>query len=250
MQIVVLAAGLGRRMDSFSGELPKSLVPIVGEHAYLELALKSFRQFSSGKKLIVGGHLHDKLSQFLNHRGFKDFDLLFNPDFHKGNLYSLLCAKDHLSEDFFIVNADHFYSPENYRRLFKQQGSHVTLFCDRDRLLTDDDMKVRAAASLPTSDLAIAKTLVDYQWGYVGVTFVPQIKADSYWQASQIVAKRYGDSACVEQILAEMAKQGESLVIRDISGSWWTEIDTPRDYEIAHQTISQHWPEIASFIKE
>lgn len=235
MQLVILAAGRGSRLGEEHADRPKSLVS-VGGVPYLKRQLDNFRHFAFSQMIIVGGFGIAFLRDFLSENGFGDVTLLENADFLKGNLYTLATARPHLTEDFFIFNADHFYSPETYRAIFAARSDDITVFCDKDRSLTDDDMKVRLVGQ-PERLVSMSKTLPDFEAGYVGVTHVPQSAYPTYWEAFDSTAAKLGAKANVENVLDGLAAAGGRVCVHDISGSWWTEIDTPEDLVKARQTI-------------
>lgn len=249
MQVVILAAGKGMRIHDVVAGLPKSLVPITEKFSCLDLTLRSLKPFRFSSKIVVTGFAAEKIRYFFTLRGFADFDLVHNPDFEKGNLYSLLAAKKRLSKKFFILNADHFYSPQTYRKIFSCDPQHITIFCDRDRSLSDDDMKVAVFQENGTIRLTMAKTLSQFQWGYVGVTCVPESRHKLYWQACDEVTTELGEKAHVEHVIKFLGEAGEPIDIVDLSGSWWTEIDTREDYIKAQRTIQNHWSELVAWME-
>lgn len=238
MKLVILAAGKGQRLGAHAGDSPKSLVAIAGE-PYLAWQFSAFARFSFQQKIIVTGYAADKLLSFLSTGNHQDWLAVNNPNFHKGNLYSLAVALPQLEGDgFFIFNADHFYSPKTYAKIFSQEPKDIVVFIDRDRPLGDDDMKAELNAD--ASLLRMAKTLTQWQAGYVGVTWVPAHRFMAYQAAFAATADHLGESANVEAVLNELAQKGERIQAVDLSGSWWTEIDTPEDLERARQTIEKH----------
>lgn len=238
MQLVILAAGRGVRLGWHSHNIPKSLVTIQ-DQPYLAYQLRSFDRFAWSRKFVIGGFGVSFLRDFFRNYVDAGYEVLENIDFLKGNLFSLKTARSVLSESFFVFNADHYYSPDNYRKIFATPPHHITIFCDRDRTLSDDDMKVKTKPI--KADVAnlvsMSKTLLDYDFGYVGVTFVPQNSFAKYWAAVEATEVELGDKANVEHVLNTLANQGESIEVRDISGSWWTEIDTPEDLQRARDVI-------------
>ncbi|MBF0107250.1 MAG: NTP transferase domain-containing protein [Deltaproteobacteria bacterium] len=246
MQIVILAAGQGKRLSLPSDELPKCLVPIIKDTPYLAYQFEGLKGSPFSKKIIVGGHGFRHLKGYLDRFNPLHAELVFNPDYQKGNLYSLLTAKEGLSEGFYIFNADHYYSPQNYRKIFViddggDQTRAITIYCDRDRTLCDDDMKVRVSTDHRFE--VMDKRLKTFAYGYVGVTCVPKGRAGAYWQALKETGEALGDAANVESVINRLAENGERIDIIDISGSWWTEIDTPEDLEKARCTILNHTPQ-------
>ncbi len=238
MKLVVLAAGKGQRLGAHAGDSPKSLVDIGGE-SYLSLQFAAFARFVFQQKIIVSGYASDKLFSFLTEGQHQEWLLVNNPDFHKGNLYSLAVALPHVKGDgFFIFNADHFYSLKTYAKIFSQEPEEIVVFIDQDRPLSDDDMKVELHPD--QSLVRMAKTLTQWQAGYVGVTWVPLHRFAVYQEAFAATAKGLGEAANVEAVLNELAQKDVLIQSVDISGSWWTEIDTPEDLGRARETIEKH----------
>jgi choline kinase len=236
LQLVILAAGCGVRLGDEAQDKPKSLV-LIRDRAYLSYQLEAFRKFSFSQSLIVGGFGIEHLRNFL-HSEKSNLTLVENPEYQKGNLYSLAAARPLLTDDFFIFNADHYYSDATYAKIFATHSEHVTAFCDFDRKLHDDDMKVHTQEKIGVLGVKnMAKTLSVFECGYVGVTYVPRVQAENYWQAFEAVAKSLGDKANVEHVLQRLADDGAFLPIQDVSGSWWTEIDTVEDLQKARETI-------------
>lgn len=237
MQLVVLAAGKGCRLGK---SLPKALVDIAVGKPYLHYQLLSFQKFNFSQKIIVGGFAFSEVRKFIEGFSHTDVTLIENKNFDKGSLLSLLCTQHQVTfcnDDMFLFNADHYYSLETYKKIFSATHKNIVIFCDRDRALGGDDMKVRAQDDRLVT---MSKVLATHGWGYVGVTFVPHVKQRLYFQAAQEVRKHQGDLVSVEVVLNALAKTGEFIYLVDISGSWWTEVDTPEDLFKASQVIESH----------
>jgi choline kinase len=239
MNIVVLAAGKGIRLGDRTREIPKSLLEIMPGRPYLAYQLEAFSPFENAKKIMVGGFAIERLQEFLaGHQYGSAWQLVENREYQKGNLYSLAAARAQLEDDdFFVFNADHYYSDVTYQRILNIQTDQITIFCDHDRALVADDMKVTVRSGQLER---IAKDLTQFDAGYVGVTYVPRAQAVRYWQAFAATALELGDRAYVEAVLARLAAEGEKIYISDMSGSWWTEIDTEEDLRRARGIIAEY----------
>ena len=241
-----MAAGQGTRLKSLGHEGPKSLVNVSEDIPYLHLNLLLLKKIFGAKVLLVGGFDFEKWEPFLKQYSHEDVDLVRNEDFKKGNLLSLLSAKKHIQEDFLLLNADHLYSPDIYNTMQRvlENPKSLHIFTDRDRQLTNDDMKVHREGGC----FVLSKTLEQYDSGYVGVTYNRKDFREAYWSACDDLLAQNGEMTNVEAVVNYISdKQLTSVEESDISGSWWTEIDTEEDYKSAVKTIDGHWGELKAF---
>ena len=84
----------------------------------------------------------------------------------------------------------------------------------------------------------IAKTLVDFDCGYVGMTRVPALSLERYFAEMDAARASEGPGIHVERILARLAEAAEPPACRDISGHGWLEVDTPSEREAAETALS------------
>lgn len=230
MQICLLAAGRGLRLGERTRELPKSLLPVRGK-PFAAYNLSKLKKMGADEIIVVGGFEYEQLKEtYLALEPSLKF--VFNPDFLQGNLLSLMAARPCLTGGFWIFNADHLYSDPILKRAVLSHHQKIQILCDFDRTLGDDDMKVQI---VDHQLIKIAKDLKEYNGGYMGVTCVPAACADYYWEAADSVLKEKGVSACVEQVLALLARDVEIL---DGSGSGWVELDTGEDLQRIEEVIS------------
>ncbi|MDO8519288.1 MAG: phosphocholine cytidylyltransferase family protein [Deltaproteobacteria bacterium] len=232
MDILLLAAGMGTRLGPQTEFLPKSLVPVLGK-PLLHRILDSLLSFPIGKIVLVAGFEQEKITQAVKPYGPK-VKIVYNPDFKKGNLLTVLCGRGKMTAPFAIFNADHHYSKTILNKILSHKGDAICAVCDFDRPLTDDDMKVRLN---PDGLSMMSKKLERPDGGYVGVTLVPEAREKIYWDTASAVLKESGDSSHAEMVLNRLASHDEKVEILDISGSVWIEIDTPEDLAAAEQKM-------------
>ncbi len=248
MQVIILAAGLGSRLGDLTEACPKALVKVAGR-PLVGYALDFARRTSAQHLRVVGGFHHDEVAKFVREEQ-PNAKLIENTEFRKGNLLTLLAAlEERGSEDgYLVMNTDHIYRPSISAVVadVMRNATEVTAFCDFDRLLTNDDMKVTLT---PDADVekrrvvAMSKQLPKWDCGYVGMTFVPAARAAAHLAAAHRVRETVGeDKAVVEQVLVELARCGEAPVIADISGHGWLEVDEPHERARAEQVLEhERW---------
>lgn len=114
MQIVILAGGLGTRLKSVTGSLPKALVPVAGRpfiDRQLDLLAKDFSQ-----AVYCLGYGADEIIGHFNRHPRVDIEVLFSledPDRLLGTGGAILHALERLDDRFFVVYGDSFL-PTDY----------------------------------------------------------------------------------------------------------------------------------------
>jgi L-glutamine-phosphate cytidylyltransferase len=234
MQVVLLAAGLGSRLAELTRQLPKALIEVAGE-SLLVHATRFAGRLSPREIIVVGGFGFTDVAAEIARRDL-EVTLLENPSFRDGNLMSLMAARSRIHGDFLLMNVDHIYRPAIAERV-AAPVDEVTAFIDHDRQLGADDMKV--ARDTAGRVHAIAKTLLAFDCGYVGMTRVPGDALDRYWAAADAVAAEEGRAVHVERVLARLAASERPPACRDISGVGWLEVDVPEERQHADSVIRQ-----------
>ncbi len=245
MQAVILAAGTGSRLQHMTESIPKALVP-VAQKPLLAYTLAFARLAGCEEIVVVVGAFSEKVVDFLSGLRLSDVRWVENPDYLIGNLYSLGAARPEIRQDLLILNTDHVYRRE-IAGMVRSQCSDLVAFCDRDRDLGADDMKVSLNGAGRLKD--ISKQLSSYDRGYVGMTFCPERLFPEYFQAFDRVEKEYGDRAVVEMVLGDLAKNGCPPAVGDISGIGWLEIDTPDEHASAEKAILDASDDFAWVVK-
>lgn len=233
MQGVILAAGTGSRLKHMTESIPKALVPMAGK-PLLAYTLAFARLAGCEEIVVVVGAFGEKVVDFLSGLGLSGVRWVENPDYLVGNLYSLGAARPEIKGDFLLLNTDHVYHRDIAGKV-RSQCTDLVAFCDRDRELGADDMKVSLDGDGRLN--GISKQLASYDRGYVGMTFCPERMLSQYFQAFDRVEKEHGERAVVEMVLGDLARNGCPPAIGDISGVGWLEIDTPGEHASAERTI-------------
>jgi choline kinase len=247
VKVALLAAGLGSRLGALTAALPKALIP-VGDRTLLAHALDFATRLSPEEIVVVGGFGFPLVAAELDElrrpggrlAGACPVTLVENRDFRQGNLLSLQAARPHLEAGseggFVLLNVDHIYRP-SIAPLVAAPASFVTAFVDTDRALGDDDMKVKRD---PEGRVArIAKTLTDFDAGYVGMTSVPAAARARYFTETDAALASEGTTIHVERVLARLADSGQPPLCRDISGHGWLEVDTASERDRAETALAQ-----------
>jgi len=137
---VVLAAGMGRRLQPRTDDTPKTLLsvgdrPILG-HIFAALRANDYRRIT-----MVVGHEAALIRDYCADVSAFEIDYVENERYAgTNNLYSLWLARETLANGFTLVNADTLFSPETVGRLVAAAGP--TLVIDQEKSLGDEEMAV------------------------------------------------------------------------------------------------------------
>lgn len=149
MKAIILAAGMGKRLQKASGGRPKSMIKI-GEKSIMHQQLESCQQVGINDFVFVLGYKKDELKQYILEKiAPENAVFIENPIYDKTNtLYSLYLTREQFNDDFIYFNADVLFknnllqkisSPSQYSQLLLETKS-----CGEEevKMIIDDKMKI------------------------------------------------------------------------------------------------------------
>jgi len=123
VKAIVVAAGMGRRLQPYTDDRPKCMVPVRGR-TILGRQLDAYRAAGIDDIVVVRGYLGERIDL----PGLRFVD---NPDFRTNNiLVSLMCAAHELDDDVVVSYADIVFHPEVVRDLLASPADYA-LIVDR-----------------------------------------------------------------------------------------------------------------------
>ncbi len=238
MRAIVLAGGTGSRLGEITNARTKGMVPVNGK-LLIDYLLEFFDIDSFDEIFIVGGFYYEDLKEHVEKKQIPNVSTIENKEFLKGNIFTLIRGLKEFSDDsFLITNVDHIYPSVMFQKM-KQSFKSVTAMCDFDRILYDDDMKVKINNGNGAVKF-IRKDLKEFDCGYIGMTYVDSSMEGEYRKAVEETLTRFGDNAVVENILQVLAENKETAPkICDLSGFGWYEVDTQDDLAKAERGLLQ-----------
>jgi len=235
-QAIILAAGLGSRLQHLTQALPKALIPFAGK-PLLAYALDFARQVvgPAGRRIVVSGFCADQVERFVRSYA-PDATVVFNPDYRKANLLSVRTGLNAVQDGFLLMNVDHVY-PFAFANRFATASGRVVLAVDRDRPLGSDDMKV--ACDELGAVRRMSKQMDVWDCGYIGMTRVDDAAAQAYRTAMEAVLTNRPDTAVAEDVIAALHEMNDPASICDLSGLGWIEIDNCDELAAAEQRLAK-----------
>ncbi len=126
MKAVILAAGMGTRLEPLTRDLPKALVPVSGQ-PLLDRIISRLAEASIEEVIVVTGYLTEKIEKHLATCELplaKGAKVVWNEKFAEwGNFYSLLVAEEAVAgESFLRIDGDLMLGPLTAKAIIGGSG--------------------------------------------------------------------------------------------------------------------------------
>lgn len=236
MKAIILAAGVGRRLAPFTDRRPKCLIP-VGGRSLLERMLDAVQAAGIREVVVVVGHCREQIRDRIG-PGFGSLSIRYveNPDYARGSLLSLWCAREAIQDDSLLMDADVLFAPELLNRLVDSPMPSALLL-DQGFIDTGEEVKLYARGPRV---VAMGKKITPPAHDVVGegVGFLKwgAIHAPALLACLDEVRREAGDGAEYEDALDRFLRLVPVGWV-DVAGLPWTEIDFPEDLSRADREI-------------
>ena len=236
---MVLAAGAGRRLESLTQDLPKTLLPVDGERTILDIALGNLRRAGLETVVVVTGYAAERVSErraALEERHDVRLELVFNPKAEEwNNAYSLWCAREHFGEGVLLCNGDTVHPPEVEERLLAARGdAELVLALDDAKPLGQEEMKVLLDGDGLLSGINKAHDPAAAAGEYIGLTLIEPAAADGLAEALEATWRR-DPGLYYEDGFQEYANRGGRVGVASVGGLEWVEVDDQADLNRARE---------------
>lgn len=133
MKVILLAAGVGKRMSAITNIIPKCLIK-VGKKTLLERHLDTISLLGIKDIVFVVGHFKEKIIETVekDNNGF-NIKYIENEKYTKGSILSLWYARYELNDDVLIMDADVLYHEKLLKMLVESVNKNCFLLdenCD------------------------------------------------------------------------------------------------------------------------
>jgi choline kinase len=236
---MVLAAGAGRRLESLTQDLPKTLLPVDGERTILDIALGNLRRAGLETIVVVTGYAAERVSErraALEERHGVKLELVVNPKAEEwNNAYSLWCAREYFAQGMLLCNGDTVHPPEVEERLLAGRGNaELVLALDDAKPLGEEEMKVLLNGDGLLRGIHKAHDPAEAAGEYIGLTLIEPAASDGLAEALEATWQR-DPSLYYEDGFQEYADRGGRVGVASVGGLEWVEVDDQRDLDRARE---------------
>lgn len=257
MQVLILAAGVSKRLQPLTAKIPKTLIKLEDQeilgHIFdwcISCGIKKFN--------IVTGHgenyikdfvkeyqknLIQKVYKFRYDKKIRQSDLKFNFIYNTkykewGNIYSMYKACDIFSEDFILINSDVIFKKEILENLLKTPYKNA-LVVDDYKKLGDEEMKVYLTSGSGVITKIHKKLDPRKSDGeYIGILKISSSIRDQLISALERQLKK-DNSVYYEDALQILMDENVPFYKVSTKGMPCMEIDTHEDLERARKMIKE-----------
>lgn len=255
---IIVAAGMGRRLNPYTDQMPKCLVPVRGKPMMVR-QLEAFRAHGIEDVVIVRGYKAEVLEERKAELG-PHVQFVENHEFRTNNiLQSFFKARAHLGEPYVFTYADIIFTHDVVRRLMDAPGD-ICLVVDRKfrdiyEGRTEHPLEEGEVCSLnPDGTVALVgkRSLpADQAYGeFIGLAKFSAIGAAAMRDAWDALNERYTGreddpfqrapkwkQAYLTDLLQHLIDAGFPIHPVPIDGEW-REIDTVQDLQRAEGSVT------------
>ena len=244
MQAIILAAGMGKRLKSYTKDATKCMVKVNGK-TLIEYTIEALSANKIRRLVVVVGYKGALLKDFIaskfnekNLNGMK-IDYIENPVYDTtNNIYSLFLAGSEMAkDDTILLESDLIFKPEILNRLIASPDKNLAVvspfeaWMDGTCTLLDENNCITGILDKVRFNWADTahyyKTVNIYK-------FSKEFSQQYYLPFLDAYQKAFGKNEYYEQVLKVISfLSSASLKGLVVSGSDWYEIDDPADLAIA-----------------
>ncbi len=242
MRAIILAAGMGSRLEKITEKVPKALVNVGGKpllaHSIATLISEGITDF-----VIVTGHKSYKIKEYVE-VNFEEINVEYihnNRYDETNNIYSLYLAVRQISAPFYILNSDILFHPDIFSSIHSTDKKNLTISVDFRENLGKEEMKVKVEGDRV---IAISKKLdpSDSDGEFIGITKVTKKSGEELYECISETMEMHGKRVFYEHAFQRMIDRGYEINYSKTLGLPWTEIDTIEDLIFARKEV---YPAIA-----
>ena len=241
MKAIILAAGMGKRLEAVSGGVPKCMVP-VGGRPLIDRLLERTAEAGITEVIIVTGYCAEALRDHvanIDQPLAKNAVFVHNDRFSDmGNFYSLLVAEEAVAGSPFVkLDGDLLMDETVLPKVLASAGPGVLAVDCRDGM-AEEEMKVRVDADGKILELNKRMDPKLALGEYIGVDRVDAELCKPVFDMLRELIEIGETDEYYERAYERLIQNGAAYQVADVTGCQWTEIDDAADLENANRMVA------------
>lgn len=246
MQAIILAAGMGRRLGSYTKENTKCMVPVNGVRL-IDRMLTQLSELDLKRVLMVVGY---KGKELIHHIGERYADALKieyveNPIYDRtNNIYSLSLVKEQMQEDdTLLIESDLIFSDRLFSMILADERPNIALVAKYETWMDGTMVRIDSDGNIVNfvPKKAFNYQEVDSYYKTVNIyKFSKTFSQTQYVPFLDAYCKALGNNEYYEQVLRVITLLDKTnLKALDIGNEKWYEIDDVQDLDIAETIFAK-----------
>lgn len=246
MQAIILAAGMGRRLGSYTKENTKCMVPVNGVRL-IDRMLTQLSTLHLKRVLMVVGY---KGKELIHHIGERYADALKieyveNPIYDRtNNIYSLSLVKEQMQEDdTLLIESDLIFSERLFSMILADKRPNIALVAKYETWMDGTMVRIDGDGNIVNfvPKKAFNYQEVDSYYKTVNIyKFSKTFSQTQYVPFLDAYCKALGNNEYYEQVLRVITLLDKTnLKALDIGNEKWYEIDDVQDLDIAETIFAK-----------
>ncbi|MCD6189690.1 MAG: phosphocholine cytidylyltransferase family protein [Thermococcus sp.] len=238
MNVIILAAGMGKRLRPLTQEIPKCMVKVNGM-PIIEYEILAYKQSGIEEEEIniVIGYKHEIIQEFLKAK-YPRINVITNTHYEStNNMYSLYLAIEeiNLNNEVIVNNGDCIYEPGIVQKIIASKRKNY-IAVDKGNY-TEENMKIIVENGLVRG---ISKS-IPKEKSYGTSIDLYKFTDNTIQKLRSIILQKFilsGDrTSWIEEAINELVKE-EDVYPLNIKGFKWAEIDDHNDLKQAESIFS------------
>lgn len=222
---IILAAGKGSRLKPLTDYLPKCMLTIEGK-TIIERIINPILNAGIREIVVVTGHQHEKLSEFLN-KMYSNIKVIYNEKYDStDNIYSLWTARNELLKGFVLFDSDTLFEESVLKKIMDFNGNAILV--DSSTPMTPDSMRVDYRED---KILKLSKGLDSKMAGSINISKICKENTKSFIDFLDKMIRGGHEKKYYEDVFSKLIEAAYEIHALDIKNLFWREIDTKKDLD-------------------
>ncbi len=233
MRAIIMAAGMGLRLQEINNNKPKCLIT-AGKQTLISRIVDMLYQHNIDDITVITGYK----SRFIHQELGEKVRYFHNPFYQVTNsIASLWLARELLTEDVILMNADLFFE-DNILDIALDQTKRAVMLSDSTRIETADfRFGVDGDRILKTGNTL---TNDETNCEYVGIARIDASFIKDFKDRLKYMVEKGDFNNWWEGVLYSFIEEETGIFHADVKGEFWTELDHHGDYQRLKSWLSKN----------